>query len=516
MNEQSRHFKGVRAVVAVGTGWLRNLPATRHGRRIATRQRWVVSKEISLPIFNRNDVLILLAGRRHHPSVSKCRVGWTWRTKNSITNKKNIIMNAKTIIIITCALFLAQCNSSGKQGEQEDGHSHEKGQHEGHSEKESGKDAGGHQHEKGAHLEKVHLSPGKLKTFELAYDTLRTMNLSESIKTNGRVRLAPDDHSMISALIGGRVKKVNVMEGDYVQQGETLALLEGPAVAELQQNYLVNKAELPYLKKEYERKKKLLDEKVGAAGAYQKAKAEYQSTLARLRAQEQKLKMVHIFSSVKDSNVAPSVPVMAPFSGHIGDVKITRGQFVEPKQPLVEVMNTDKAHIDLDIYEKDLHRIKKGQTVMLRYANRPGEWITGKIFKVGKKFQKDNQSVRVHAQVDEKAAKALTPGVYVTARIWAETGQSFALPEEAVIRDGNKTFVFAPVTELVKAMQHLEEAPGDKKKFVRIPVETGTTDGGFTSIRKFKKEVPTNIRFVTKSAGILQAEMKKSAGGHQH
>lgn len=415
------------------------------------------------------------------------------------------MINSKTIFIITCALFLAQCQSEEQQHE---GHDHAGSAHQG--------EEGHHGHGDEGHLDQVHLTAEKQQVIDLSYDTLSSMNLSEAIKTNGHIRLAPDDQSMISSLIEGRVKKVNVIEGDYVQKGETLAILEGMAITKLQQDYLANKAELPYLKKEYERKKKLLDKKVGAASALQKAKANYKQAQANMRSQKKNLKMLNILEYVQAGQVSPTVPVVAPFSGHIGDVSITKGQYVERQQPLIEVMNTDHAHLELQVFEKNIGTVKEGQRVSFTYANQAGDWWEGEIFRVGRKFHKENQSIRVHAHIHDEDQLKIIPGIYINARIQAKTGKSFALPEEAVIRDGKQTFVFAPVTELKASMDQLEQASGKKKKFVRLRVETGATDGGFISIRSFNKDIPTDIRFVTKGASTLQAEMKKSVGGHQH
>ncbi|MFB6306215.1 MAG: efflux RND transporter periplasmic adaptor subunit [Flavobacteriales bacterium] len=429
-------------------------------------------------------------------------------------------MKLSKIILIALAFFLVQCQSGDSSKQKAEGHAHNS------ESKRKEHEKGGHGHEEGAHFSKVHLTQEKLASLKLAYDTLRRMTLKSNVKANGRMTLSPDDRTKISALIGGRVKKVNVIEGDYVEKGEVLALLEGTEVTHLQKQYLKNKEKLPYLKQEYERQKRLLEEEVGSERSFQKARSEYQSTRAEVNSLEQNLRMLHIYDEVQKGKVVPAVPVIAPFSGHIGKVNISRGEFVDPEQFLIEVMNTGQVHIDLDVYEKDIEKVRKGQTVLFTYANQPGPSVQGKIFKVGRKYHRENQSIKVHVKINEPGKVRLIPGVYVNAKIQAKAGRDYVLPEEAVIRDGNKTYVFAPASEVQTGKNgngkkngghkgHEHGGDGNAKQFVRIPVKASTTEAGYTAIQ-FKKTVAKNIRFVTKGAYYLQAEMKKTVGGHHH
>jgi cobalt-zinc-cadmium efflux system membrane fusion protein len=429
-------------------------------------------------------------------------------------------MKISKIILIGLAFSLVQCQSgdSGKQKNEEHAHSSES--------KEKGHEKGGHGHEEDTHFSKVHLTQEKLTSVELAYDTLRRMTLKSNVKANGRMTLSPDDRTKISALIGGRVKEINVIEGDYVEKGEVLALLEGHEITHLQKKYLTNKEKLPYLKKEYKRQKRLLEEEVGSERAFQKARSEYQSTRAEVNSLKQNLKMLHIHDEVQKGKVVPAVPVIAPFSGHIGEVNFNRGEFVDPQQFLVEVMNTDKVHIDLDVYEKDLNKVKEGQSVLFTYANQPGPWVEGKVYKVGRKYHQKKQSIKVHVKINQPEQVKLVPGVYVNAKIQSKAGKEQVLPEEAVIRDGNKTYVFAPASEVQSGKEghgqkkgghkgHEHGGDGNAKQFVRIPVKAGTTESGYTAIQ-FKKPVAKDTRFVIKGSYYLQAEMKKTVGGHHH
>ena len=77
---------------------------------------------------------------------------------------------------------------------------------------------------------------------------------------------------------------------------------------------------------------------------------------------------------------------------------------------MFEVVDNSELHIDLMVYEKDLHRVKEGQSLYFRYANQPtSDLYKGEIFAVGKAFEQNPKAVRVHAHLMEEQSKLL-PG----------------------------------------------------------------------------------------------------------
>lgn len=424
-----------------------------------------------------------------------------------------IIKRSSLVVPFLLLGLISGCGShSGEKG----GHQHQEGGHEkgdhrghqgGHEKGGDGGHKGGHDHKVSEGGKKVHLSPKKVKDLGIATDTLKKLSLSGNVEANGRIRLAPKDRAELSSLLGGRVRSINVMEGDQVQKGELLAVLENTEFTRIQREYLQKKEKLPYLKKEFERQKRLLDEEVGSEREFQKARAEYQQTRSELKTLREELKMLGIFERLQGGTVKGTVPVRAPFGGYIGKVSATQGSFIPAKEQIVEVLNIEHIHLDLKVYEKDLGRVEKGQEVFFSYANRQNdELMKGKIFKVGRKYHEEEQAVRFHVKVPEKFQSQAVPGVYVKARIKAGERTATALPEEAIIRQGKKTYAFV---EANKGGAH------DGQAFRRIPVRTGVTDAGYTGIHPLEK-VPEGASYVTEGAYYLQAELKKSVGGHHH
>ena len=72
----------------------------------------------------------------------------------------------------------------------------------------------------------------------------------------------------VSALIGGRVQSVEVIEGDKVRKGQVIARLSNPEFIKMQQEYLSAKSNIPFLENDYLRKKELLKDGITSSKSF--------------------------------------------------------------------------------------------------------------------------------------------------------------------------------------------------------------------------------------------------------
>jgi cobalt-zinc-cadmium efflux system membrane fusion protein len=82
-----------------------------------------------------------------------------------------------------------------------------------------------------------------------------------------------------------------------------------------------------------------------------------------------------------------------------------------------------------------------------------------------------------------------------------------ALPEDAVVREGDRFYIFS-----VK----LDESHNAKEwQFTPIEVTTGQTEAGWTEIRPLKT-LDSNLVFAYKNAFYILSELKKGEAEHSH
>lgn len=406
--------------------------------------------------------------------------------------EKHIIKLFTLLLIMS---FFYACNGGG--GEEETAEVQEE-----HAEEE-----GGHEGEEGG-MGEVHLSELKFNSLGIKLDTLPTRPLSEVVQTTGELEVPPQYEATVTAVIGANITSIEVIEGDEVRKGEVLAYLSHPNLTQLQTDYMTAYNRLQYLEKEFERQQTLNEKGVGSGKQFQQAQADYRVVQAEVKGLESQLRRLNLnVTTIREGNIIENIPVVSPIEGSIEGIGVQVGQYVDPQTELFEVIDTEHIHADLMVFAKDVYKIKEGQKVLLQMESMPGKTYTAEIYSVGKKFEQDPKAVHVHAEIQEDT-KNLVPGMYINGRIITGSGTEVtALPEEAIIEEEGKSYVFV-------AQKH-EDNGKTEWSFKPIEVITGEENEGWVEV-KLLEPLPEAAQLAWNNAYYLIAEMKKSQTSHGH
>tara|TARA_R110000782_G_scaffold236819_3_gene322957 strand:+ start:27791 stop:29068 length:1278 start_codon:yes stop_codon:yes gene_type:complete len=422
--------------------------------------------------------------------------------------------NIKLIIgIITIAALMSACGSSSPKEKEEHG-----------------------EHEEAGHGEEgiVSLTEQQMDAIGLKMVQIEKKTLNIAVSASGSLEMAPQDKADVSPVIGGIVKSVNVFEGDKVRKGQVLATLEHPDFIQLQQDYINTVNSLEYLEKEYERQKKLYEEKVGSGKDFQKTSADYFNSKSNAEALKAKLNMIGINSSeVAKGKIFPLVNLTAPINGIVSLVETNVGSYIEPLTKVFEIVDNEKIHADLMVFEKDIDKIKIGQKIYFTTTGVPDKELEAKIFAISPAFEQNPKAIHVHANIVTKNAKLL-PGMYIKGKIVANDVETDVLPEHAIVTEEGKTYIFVQKEgkehdhghekEAQSSDEHAHESDKDehhegheegKLGFEMVEVITGTTSNGYTEV-KLLKPLPKNAQIAGSGAYYILAEMGKGETEHSH
>jgi len=386
----------------------------------------------------------------------------------------------------------------------------------------------GHDHDHGAHGPEgsVELTQKQLSLIDFELGDFKQMNLGKNIKCSGELELPPQNKASVSAIIGGRVKSIDVIEGIFVKKGQTLAVLEHPDVIAYQEDYLDVANNISVLKSDFERKQALFNDSITSQKVYEQAESDYFSAVAKLNTLKAKLLLIGVsVNQVEKGNISAGITIKSPIDGYVRLVEINIGKFVEPQAEMFEIVDNDHIHIDLHVYEKDINSIEIGQKVLFSLASDEGAVYEAVVFSIGKAFENETKSVRVHAEIAEEKHNLL-PGMYVNAMIESDPQTRRVLPDEAIISEGEKEYVFIQTIKQADSHEghdHAHEEEGHeghghnspKISFLKIGVSTGNSELGYTEILA-TDSIPLNEGIVLKGAFYLHAEMKKGEAGHVH
>lgn len=336
----------------------------------------------------------------------------------------------------------------------------------------------------------VTLTEAQVKNAGIATGKLEQKTVSSVLKVSGKIDVPPQNMVSVSVPLGGYLKSTKLLPGMHVMRGEVIAIMEDQQYIQLQQDYLIAKAQYTFNESEYHRQKDLNESKATSDKVFEQAKAAYQTQAAIVKSLEQKLKLIGKNpASFSSNNISRSINIYSPINGYVSEVNVNIGKYVNPSDVLFELVNPTDIHLALTVFEKDLDKLFIGQK-LLAYTNaQPEKKYPCTIILISKSLSDDRSTV-VHCHFGQYD-KTLLPGMFMNADIEVKSEQSDVLPDDAIVRYENKQFIF------------LDKG---NRQYEMKEVQTGNSENGFTQI---KGDVG-NATFVTKGAYNLLMVMKNT------
>lgn len=337
----------------------------------------------------------------------------------------------------------------------------------------------------------VSLTPEQAKHINLQTGAIAFGEINEILKLQGKIDVPPQNLVSVSIPLGGYLKTTKMLPGTQVSKGQVIAVMEDPQYIQMQQDYLNISNRLNYASKELARQKELNLSKANSDKTLQQAETEYKNLKVEHTALIEKLKLINISAAqLHEGKISKSISIYSPISGYVSKVNVNIGKYVTPSDVIFELINPTDIHLNLTIFEKDLHKINIGQRVIAFTNVKPDVKYETKVILVSHNVGEGGSS-EVHCHF-EKYDKNLVPGMYMNAELQFENQKVQFLPEEAVVSFENKDYVFE------------ETAP---RKFIMKEVQVGESSGGKTAITTDLK----GKQVVVKGAYSLLMKLKNTS-----
>lgn len=296
---------------------------------------------------------------------------------------------------------------------------------------------------------------------------------SSFLKVSGLVDVPPQNVVSVSFPIGGYLVSTRLLPGMRVRKGEAIAQMQDQSLIQMQQDYLVAKAKVGFLQKEYERQKLLNVTKTTSDKVLEQTQSEYQTQRILVSSLREKLRLVRIDAgSLNENNIRRSVAIYSPIDGYVSAVHVNIGKYVNPSDVLFELVNPNDLHLSIKVFEKDLSLLQPGQKVKVNLVNNPEKTYEAKVSLISKNLDND-RSAEVHCHFSNGTADLL-PGMFANATIETKTTDAVTVPEDAVVRWGANHYLFVQKKADSFAMEE---------------VTVGTTSNGRTEIRSAPEDL---------------------------
>lgn len=343
-------------------------------------------------------------------------------------------------------------------------------------------------------FQNIPLSEKQVKAVDLKMGEAQEREMDAMLHANGSLVLRAQDMGNVSSLMGGIVKNVYVKEGQMVSRGQVVATIENTDVVTLQREYYTAYKESEMARLELDRQKTLASAGAGIKKTLQMSEKNYKVAQANLLGTGRQLQQMGISTKeVAKGKFTTVFPLRAPISGTVSDMQASLGSYADMQTPLMKIRNNHAVECDLNVFEKDIAKVKVGDQVLVSLTNQPGVNVSGRVYGMNQYLNKGTKSVAVHVKLDAKRGAKLFEGMYVSGQIATGRQLCMTLPDKAIVSADGKQYVFA---------LNQQHSKGGTYSFSRHEVTTGVSNNGYTEVA-LCKHLKKGQKIVTDNAFYL-------------
>ncbi|MBI4482231.1 MAG: efflux RND transporter periplasmic adaptor subunit [Acidobacteria bacterium] len=324
----------------------------------------------------------------------------------------------------------------------------------------------------------VEMKPEAQKHVGLQVAPASLSQLTEYLQVTGTVQPVDTRVAEVRPLARGRLQQVLVKVGDRVKSGQTLARFDNIEAGELIAQYRAAQAELQRLRiqhaaamKQAERNRRLGDIGAVPQKEVEWSHAEQEGLLESIKSQESL--MGGIVSrlrrfGINESEVGnTSTAIDSPFSGVVIRVEAAPGEVIDTDKQLFSIADLSQVWVQAEVYEKDLGRIRVGETALISVDTYPGERFSGRVAYISDVLDPQTRTAKVRCEVPNRDMRLKLDMFATVALPTTFSREAITVPTGAIQQVEGKSVVFVRRTPV---------------KFEARQVNVGKTVNGLTEI----------------------------------
>lgn len=283
-------------------------------------------------------------------------------------------------------------------------------------------------------VEKFRLTDTMLSRTE--FSTVALQQVASRLRLFGKVAADNSRQAQVFPVVGGNVARVNVELGDYVKQGQVLAVIRSSEVAEYEKQRLdaVNDVAIA------EKNLQVANDMFAGKLASEKDKLVAEKELQKSKAALQRINEVFRIYSL---GAGASYNVVAPISGFLIDKNITQNMQLrsDKGEAMFSIAQIDEVWVMANVNESDIARISQGVEADVSTISYPDKVFKGKVDRIFNVLDDNTKAMKVRITI-QNADLLLKPemSAVISLRI-NEPDSMIAIPSSSVIFDKSKYWV---------------------------------------------------------------------------
>jgi cobalt-zinc-cadmium efflux system membrane fusion protein len=313
-----------------------------------------------------------------------------------------------------------------------------------------------------------------------------------ALQVGGRIGFADTRVSHIFSPVSGRVLRLDAKLGQQVQVGTALAQLESPDVGQASSDLAKARADLTAAQADQVRQKSLYSSGAAAQRDYEAAQDNFDRARAEFARAEKKEQLLSrqgdkthqqyvLRSQINGEVLARSVNLGVEVQGQYSGGNATE---------LFTVADLSEVWVLSDVYEADLSRVQRGQSVQVAVEALPGQTFTGQVEWLADVLDPTSHTAKMRCTVPNPKG-LLKPDMFATVSVATVAKKIVAVPRRSLLKLGDKYMVFVQQPADSGALQFVrrpviidEEGADDPEQ---VPVVHGLHEGELIAVQGAQK-----------------------------
>lgn len=300
-----------------------------------------------------------------------------------------------------------------------------------------GQESGGHKDEREEHAElprRVRLTDQVVAAAGIKTAPATAQSLPATVDLTGEITADPDHAARITARTSGRIVEVHFKEGDRVQAGALLVVLESADISRTRAELRSVQARAQAAQQNATRLEALSRSGLAAGQEVATAQAEAAALAATAAASQRTL----VAAGAKEGEPGLArLEVRAPIAGAILQRNAIQGQTVEVGHLFADLADLQTAYFVGRLFEKHLARVQVGAKADVRLNAYPGEVFQGTVERIGQQLDPLARTVVARIAIQNRN-ELLKVGLFGKARVTvpdvAPQRSQLVVPLDAVVR----------------------------------------------------------------------------------
>ncbi len=295
------------------------------------------------------------------------------------------------------------------------------------------------------------------KTIEI--DTVSNSRVMNTLTLTGKVNFNEDNVIKTFPTISGQVSDIHVMPGDYVKQGQVLAVIRSADMAGFSNDYVTAKSNVDIAKK-------ALD---ATEDMYKSGLASQRDQINALEGYNQAVSAFEKAKRVLNLNggsLTGEYILKSPIDGFVVDRQVNNNMMIrsDNSTALFTISDLKTVWVMANVYEANISLVKMGDSVNITTLSYPGKVFRGKIDRVMNVLDPSNKVMKLRI-ILANPGYLLKPEMYAGVIVsTTENKKMLSIPSRSLIFDHSQYYVLiykSPTDITIRPVQVLNSV-GDR------------------------------------------------------